>query len=737
MQTSKGTGTYDDYNELDPRTQSVISLNPFPGSVSASRAQMLATQLGQKLTVSGACPRAIQTGTEMDYGKYTFRVEMPCDGVILKVIDRYPFTMGEGAIQHNPERIVIYEEVGTRRVGHLVLPYHHSYHQYFGFRYTRTEHYDKIAKDAYFKAGTVFLDSPAITDEKDYAYGVEANVAFYNDPATSEDGMKVSDEFMRKLSFNTYEVREIEWGNSFYALNMYPSRSGEYGCFPEVGAWVRDDGVVMALRPYDLPELAIVERSAQACTDYDAVFDRVIYAPPGGRVVDVQVIHNLQNSNIAPKHADSQPQRYDRAYRTYCKELIDFYDGLCRQRGTKTPDITPQFHRLIADAEAVRVDEGRYRVEKIYHKIPMDIYRVRIVIEYEITPTRGFKATGCYGNKGVFCSVVPKEMMPVDEQGNRADVLMASDSINNRAIPAVLFEHYFNAASRDCYKKLCEMLNLSRGTPVLVGLEELQALNPARVDEAFNYLLGYYAMYGQENQEIIDTILSKLDEEGRNRYLAEVIYGGKHHGCVTVWLPTNHQKADPRIVMDIENSVYRPFRGKVTYKNTDGEMVTSVSDVFIASSYIMLLEKIADDWTAASSAKRQVHGAIAPLTKVDKYTSPVSEQGGRVTGEAERRNDTANCGSRYAAEFHDRNANPMTHRAIVENILKAENPSNVEQLVDRVKHPLGYSVPHQLVNHTLQVGGIEFAYAKYDPEQRGIGLTGEEADDGLVEDSDD
>ena len=70
-------------------------------------------------------------------------------------------------------------------------------------------------------------------------------------------------------------------------------------------------------------------------------------------------------------------------------------------------------------------------------------------------------------------------------------------------------------------------------------------------------------------------------------------------------------------------------------------------------------------------------------------------------------------GDEFVSEMMDRNNNPATHKQIIENLLSAEKPTNIDNLVDRSVHPFGGAKPVQLVNHILQVSGVEFQYSPY------------------------
>jgi hypothetical protein len=380
-------------NDLHIDLTSICSFNPFLRHNSSGRTQMMSSHLGQMLVINGATERKIQTGSEREYGKYTFNVKMPVDGEIIEIIQRYPMSIGQNNIVDNPQTILIYEDVETKQIGMISLTNYCTNHQYFGFEYKTKEGYAKIAIGAFIAKDTVFLDSPNITDDGGYKYGIELNMALMSHPATSEDGILICEDVLPKLKFKTYENRVVEWGNKKFALNLYGDETN-YKPFPDIGDYIREDGILMALRSYDPEILAAVEQSIKDTMQVDLNFDTTIYANgPGGKVIDIKIHHDIAKANYADVHMDKQAQKYDTARRHFYTRIVDMWKKFNKLRGEQL-QITPELHRLVVEAISVTNEGGSQRINKLYRKNPLDDYRVEFTIEYEITPDIGFKLTG-------------------------------------------------------------------------------------------------------------------------------------------------------------------------------------------------------------------------------------------------------------------------------------------------------------------------------------------------------
>jgi hypothetical protein len=389
-------------SELYRELTGLLGLSPFDRHNSAARKQMWASHIGQTLVISGATERRNQTGMEDEYGKYTFSVRMPCDAEIIKIIPRYQKTMEKDSIRSSPEALVIYENMEDRSIGCLTLPEYYSHHQHFGFRYRLTQAGRNLRARSFVAKDTILLDSPNVDDEGRYKFGVEANVAFMSHPATSEDGILISRTFLPKLGIKMIETRVVEFGSKQFPKNLF-GNSNEFKPFLDIGDIVPDHGMVAAFGTYD-EDFAPVQQSLSAVQQVDHIFDNAVYAGPGGRVIDVQVWHDEES--VPPSTLsgmDGQVSKYDRSRHRFYEEIKVEYDRLHRERGDAL-SLTPEFHHLIVQTIGVvapnkRVEKGqpRERVVKVHRSIPLDDWRVKFTIEYDVIPTTGFKLTDGQG----------------------------------------------------------------------------------------------------------------------------------------------------------------------------------------------------------------------------------------------------------------------------------------------------------------------------------------------------
>lgn len=750
-------------NEMDRRLMGINGMNPFDVMDSSPRKNMFASHIGQCLVIKEGSERFIQTGMERQYAQTTFSVKMPENGTILKVIPRYQEEMGDERIQ-NPETILIYEGDETGEIGLIRLPGYFSDQTYFGFEYKAKKITNSIRQFSKIARGTILLDSPAVTENGDYKYGRELNTMFASLPGVSEDGIIVCRDVLPYFAINTFERRDAEWGSRYIPINLYPdpNNPGSYQPFPNIGDMVRDDGLLLCLRRDDR-NMAISQQSARALREVNYFDDRRVYAEgKGGRVKDIKIYHDDYANSNAPEAMERQAMRYHRSTQRFYREVLDVIKGIEKRRGGyENFVVSKPLHALAVEAEAMldnRANGSQERRVLLHRKNPLDTWRVEFVIQYERVPDIGWKWTDCHGGKGVIVEILERHQMPVDEHGNSADVIMDGGSTNSRMNLGRLQEQYMNSASRDVRRRLCQMLSVDRKTPaMLTQLEQLKGANPQLIEEAWLYLMGYLKIISEERmyqwwqhgwyvpplglpKDWVDKPDCKWDGEKlvnlhpKLQYLADVLSYPDPNG-ILLYFPPEHRVELPDIVRQCEAAPeYRPLFGPVTYIGNSGNKSKTVNNFRIGSLYFIQLEKIADDWTAVPSSKRQHFGVISQVTSWDKHSTPQRQNAIRAWGESEIRISVSFAGARVTADILDRNNSPQTARHIYYKLLRATKPTDIEEVVDRKLVPYGGNKPLQLFKHMAECGGwgLEFKpYVApiYQPVQAEVTFTSVEVDE--------
>lgn len=672
-------------NELRAELLGVASLNPFMRAVSASRLAMFCNQVGQALPVFGVSRKTLITGVEREYAKGVCDIHAPCTMRILKIVERFPTRMGEHYIKECPLTTIIYENMDSpvRKVGCLHIPRFHSMHQYFGFRYRSVTGIDQLLyEDSVIPKGSVFVTSPSVTEDGDYRYGIELNVACMSDPYVIEDGAIVCSDVLPRLSTYGYGERTIQIGASGIPLNLFgdPNNPAEYKPCMHIGERIGPDGLIFATRRMD--ERNVITALSNKALRRHAFGDDTVYANPNAKIVDITVYKgNIEGSSqLQPQMQTFFNYYYDRQ-QLYHKAIVEEY----RKRKTEFGkiEVDDEFNQTVVDSLAfVNNPEKRY-LTSVLGKDNMDEWVIVIRFEYVIVPTIGFKITGSAGDKCIICQIRPREDMPRDADGHSADIMVDDMSTIKRTNKGRFYYQYITASAMKTRRRLKEMLE--RGDSY---------------SQVMDYLLGFYGSISPDMELLTREAMTKGITTAR-KHIDSCIRDGIYI-LVKPDNPVNYIEVILKLRKD-----YPPCHGPVIYRDMSGELVETVKPVLIGTMYIMLLEKIGNTWQATSSSRRQQYGIPAKLSKSTKYLKPVRDQAQRFSGESESRLLADTAGGRATAELLDRTNNLDAHRMICEKKLTADKPFAIENIVDRNLIPLGRGRIWKWCKHVLACCGIK------------------------------
>jgi len=694
-------------NEMGLETVSLLGVSPFINFCSSPRSTLALSAVSQSLVLKSnpkkhGKGKRILTGIEQELAKYTLAVRAPCDMTILKIIEQYPKNMGSESIKENPLLLVIYEDDDTGEVNCFDIPLFASTHQYFGYDLIPREAYHKLSRGASFKKGTVFVDTPAVDSETGiYENGISLNFAFMTEPSASEDGIIVNEDILPLLSFKVYEKRVIDFGGGYFALNLYGDTEN-YKPIPEIGDTVRSDGLLMALRQYDVDNFAS-DTDIFSTTEVDHIFDKTIYARDhGGKIIDIKVV--TDDLDCVVTGMVKPLRKYARGLIKYHQDIISSYNEIKLRYYKKTGGelrIGDKLHRLLVESYALTDIENKKanekKITKTYRTATLDDYRIEFTIEFTITPTIGYKLTSLLGGKGVICSVRKASEMPRDSDGNVADIIMERDSVISRMNPGVLYEQFFGAVARDVTKDIKEIFGLGRNEFISLGRARELVGGSGALDRGVGHLLSLYELTSTEMFKYYSSCGGEIIKE----HLAAVLNDG-----IYLYMPINSDLEYSVCVEEI-NKRFNLVYGPITFMRND-VLKTTKKNIRIGPVYLLLLEKVADDGSSVSSSKLSANGIITIPLRSDKFSSNIKNSAVRVLGESEQRIIVSSAKSELGAlEIFDRNVSPSTHREVVKSILMADKPTDIKMCVDRSVNPVGGNRALLMVKSILTSLGIK------------------------------
>jgi hypothetical protein len=674
------------------------NLQIFPQGSSGARVAMQGTHYPQTVQCVGAELRKIFAGPERDYANYMFNVVVEHTCRVLRTIERV-----ERPGLRTPMETTVFVELinpdgGRSEIDIIIIPKYMSNHQTFGYNLELTDIGRKLKPGMVLKKGTVLAETPSVI-EGEWSVGVHANAILVSHPMVIEDSCLISRSFAEKMLTYGYKTFTMDVGKKEYPLMIY-GEGDDRRMFPKVGEKIRDDGILFAKRPYD-PLLAAVEMSVGAISTPCGHYDICTFVDPESVVVDIKI----HRDDTKPRERDAEGRRlpsskmatpagmqeicdeYAEALSKYQEEIRLFYNEQRKElgrRGRQVP-LTPRARQAVRMAIADKPDAvipGEPRRVKQFNYDMIDNYRIEITVKYPIPLAMSGKITDTMGGKGIVCMVVDDEDMPVDDYGNRVDIMMSENAMLRRTNFNRGFEHYVNAARRDVQKRTMEMYE-SDGPEVaweyLIGF--LNAVNPIWANAV--------AHTHQTIDKIVEFIEDLREEDLR------------------LWVPSSNPIPMDEVMRNIKRD-YPPVRSPLTFRGPSGEMIRTKESFIVGELYMIRLDKTGREFSAVSAGKFQSFGTIAKRHSADKNRRPVSENPIKFMGESEARHLEAYVGDNVCAEIHSRANNPVEAGEIVRNILMAEVPMNLDVVIDRGKFPLGHNRSMEILRHIMACDGQKF-----------------------------
>jgi len=684
---------------LNHKFFSAAAINPCIEHNSSPRGLMMSSHISQALVLDDSRENILQTGLEVEFGKYTISKKLKTASEIISVIKRYQ-TMNSK--QDVSEYIVIYRELETGTVNSMSIPYSNRYHPYFGFKFNVNENINTFVRGTILDKDTYLAKTPSIKENGGYALGRDVNICNMTMPNNDEDGFIVSKSFCENFKFKLFETKTIDVGEDSFLLNLYGD-DDNYKPFPDIGEYINSTGAVFASRAYS-DKFGPILYGKGSVKKFDPNFDRAVYTRgPGGKVIDVKVYRNNRKKKMLPTNTDVQCEKYATALVSFHKQIINVYESINKEYYKtfgRDLEVGPNFNTLLVESYGiVESDKPKTKLKKMYRKETLDIYRIEITIEYEVTPTIGFKPTDLSGGKGTIVDIWDDKDMPIDADGNRADLIVDPKSTIGRLNVGRLYERYIKAGSRKAKKLAIEELHK-------FNFVEINNATDDAVIDVFRIVTEFTDIVDNEMSKTYASLLTTRDIDKMRIILHEVI-----NEELYLYLTVDNDKRKYEIIEDIKLSKFAPPYGLVTF-NYNGEVKHTKNNVLIAPMYIMLLSKIADTTLATSSAKLNHFGIPVVVTKADRDSMPHRNSPTRTIGETEGRIMAAYGGRKFIAELKDRNTSLNTHIAVYNNILTNRTPTNVEQNVNRRVIKYGGDRALEILESLWNSIGMELKYVK-------------------------
>lgn len=705
-----------DYFKVDPKLKikeelvSIHALQPFIAHNSSPRGYMFSGHLSQALTLNHSEEKIVQSGLERQLASNTFSKIMQCEARVIRVLKRY-HSVDIRSVDKLVDYIIVFQNLETEEYDAIVVPKHHYIQPPFGFTFKRNEELlESLQPGDIIPKGTTLADSPGIAENNGYKYGVNANMLMATVPETSEDGVIISESLAKRLTYDCYEKRVIEFGKESFPLNLYGDKDN-FKPFPEIGEYINPDGVLMAIRKYD-DILAASTVSINDLQTYNPIFDKVCYAKaPGnnnqnnneyGVVVDIKLYTTDRWQKDLFTGMDAGIEKYNNGLVKFHKEFLDVYNVIKQEHYKFTdsyePKLSETLQQLLLESMSIG---GAARGKSVFtfKSETIDNVRIEFVIAYRNNKLyKGNKITGNSGDKGVIVDIRPDNLMPYTEINGervRADIIMDPASIVSRMNIGRAYEHFFNATSRRCQYLIRQAMHYQPDRHISSYTEQ-------EIQAGWEILLGLLELIETEQYDFYRQVGSHADKlEILGECLTKEVY---------LYYKVSSDKKAYAIVNDIQNSIYKPEINYVHLPTKDGKDIVTKRPMLIAPLYIMVLDKTAEIYLSTASAKVNHFGLPLVISSATKHDLPYRTSPTKTLSETETRLFTAYVSRKGIAELKDRANSLITHKEIYKNILEADKPSNIDHVIDRAKFPYGQDTVLEIINTIMNAAGVGIDY---------------------------
>jgi hypothetical protein len=663
-------------------TSAITSFEKFN---SASRTAMVAAQVSQNWEpADGPDYPRIMTGYEYHEAKHVFGTIMPENGIVKGTVNK--FTMG-GSAKSSKTVLFVGEETGA--LDCVEIAQFDSPHDIAGWDYQEQPVVRQLRPGVPIAKGTRFNQPKSILPGGIYSRVLQANYCYMSHAPNIEDGMWVSDEFVKRAEPMAYNDVSFDWGSNYYPLGLYGTFP-HFKPFPAPGEKVRPCGLVAAMRKkcpiFDMVGLLPTELSKP--TQYD----KKIYAPPESEdvvVADVDVLTTVNDNGrlpLTPIGMEEFPNIFARQKSAYYDKLLSIYDAFMRETNYKGR-VSDKLANILTDAYADKPNDRRCRVkgakkgsiQRTKRGSPIDEWVVSLKLKWRFKLVNGAKASNLHGSKGVFVRIVPKADMPTDEYGRSTDVVIYGGSTIARLNDGQLYEQYINASGD------------------FVAMDAKYMLDQGDAKAAWEHVLNWY--------KIVAPTTTYLDvmNKGPQAQIDHINLIAEHGTHIEIHDDNEHVNIN--MARELKNSPYRPRKTKVTFRNLDGNMITTEKEVLIGSAAWIVLDKSSFKPMAVSVARKQGHGLPSTLNKATKVGSPTKRQASRGYAEAEIRGITAAVGAKATMDVVDLSVNPEATKTALQSMWNISSPQQWSKLIDREKIPYGSGRSVAMPRHTFECMG--------------------------------
>ncbi len=344
--------------------------------------------------------------------------------------------------------------------------------------------------------GSVIRDKEIIKTSKGFdEYGNKLNgvnlITMYLSCAQNmEDSIIISESAAKKLETNLIKNTSITINDNDILLNLYGQPgTKEYKTFPDIGQKIQN-GIFCGIRRLE-NENILFSLSQQRLRDI-MISDRCILMD--GYVADIDVYCNNPES-LGDSTYNQQLYKYYQERINFSKQVYDLISPIAMNE-----PMTYNLQELYATCRDTIMGKQFFKEKQFNNVI------IEVTVMQPLLMEAGDKLSDRYGGKGVVSQILPDDMMPILDNGERVEIIKNQSTCINRENIGQLHEQSLT----------------------FIGMRLMDFFQMAKLDytEKFKLWYEFVSMVDKDQADMIYNMIDQYDEDDCKLFIDSIFEDG-------------------------------------------------------------------------------------------------------------------------------------------------------------------------------------------------------------------
>jgi DNA-directed RNA polymerase beta subunit len=399
----------------------------------------------------------------------------------------------------------------------------------------------KIEKDE------IIFRSNSYDEDMNYRLGLNAQTIYMVDPAIVEDAFRISDTLAERLTVTEVNTYKIPKNTNDILLNLYGDNE-TYKAFPDIGEKIKNKLLCGRRRiDYNTAQYLLKSKNLRK----EMFGDSMYYSE--GTVIDIDIFANVSMDEIPEDNVNRQLLKYMKSIDQYWTNLYKSLHIIINTEGyTYSEQISITYARardILSIGKYIKWDDDGSIFDHMVIFVTVVNSKKAII---------GSKLVGRHGNKGVISEIVPENQMPMNEDGEYAEIIFSALSVIGRLNPSQLYEVELNWIVDE----------------ILAGDVDNRT--------KFNTLMDFLSICNPDQERLVRDFFGSLSDKEKVKFLKDITKD------FVVFQPPSMAISFKNYSKLVED--FKPKKKKFTIQDDKGNIFNIQKKLIMADSYIYRLK---------------------------------------------------------------------------------------------------------------------------------------------------